>query len=824
MSANPDSIEKSFSERLTEFDSKIKAQEDNASLLNEIHASLTVLLAQSGDQDDEIREILQKRYNAGKLRLETYQLVRNVLDRVVIESMATMPDAADDKGDDEDSFRRTTVIAGSADEEDARQDHLQIGSVLRDRFLLQQRVSGGSMGVVYKAHDRRMAEADGFDPWVAIKVLSPKLSRNAHALRALQQEASKGRCLSHPNIVRFIDLDRDDDVYFIVMEWLEGRSLAAILDENKNRKIDLKTSLDIIRQVALALDYAHRCGVVHADVKPANIMLTPSGQVKLFDFGIARIRQKQHDSRDSFDPGVLGAVTPAYSSMQVLTGEDPVPADDVFSLGCLMYRLVAGHRVFGPRNAAEAAEQGMEPQRPQGLTDAQWRALKKSLAYSRVARFSTPAEFLQALEAEDGPTYAPPEQTFEPEFDGPVLVEPKPRPPEHRQYWGAAIVFLVLVAGALALVSQPDLFAKLQASIQSLFGSESSTIDIEDEPPAVTDAADEGESIAPSADEGSQDTQPAGTSGIAVDEQAPDDGLVDPFVADPDASPAEGPGEPLIEGPIGPDGQPAGPAAAETPTETAPADFSSLSPPTAIVPLATAGSFRAELDLTLREGSEDLVVDLVREGDIGDALSVRLEEISYSGNRSPWEAGRYQLSGNGLVTFSPGQERARMTISMRSDTVREPDGQATLLFRNMADPGSELAVVNLNLEDDDQRSFESGLPQDTVGFAVSRMYANERDPAVQIDVLRYNPSAGELDVRYFIGDGSATEGDDYFVPGASGLVFAPGQRSARLLIPLVQDSILEADETFALELLIDTDAPQANIFRGIEVIIRDDDG
>ncbi|MGH8167606.1 MAG: serine/threonine-protein kinase, partial [Woeseiaceae bacterium] len=490
MSANPDSIEKSFSERLTEFDSKIKAQEDNASLLNEIHASLTVLLAQSGDEDDEIREILQKRYNAGKLRLETYQLVRNVLDRVVIESMATMPDAVDDEGDDEDSFRSTTVIAGPAGDEDARQDQLQIGSVLRDRFLLQQRVSGGSMGVVYKAHDRRMAEADGFDPWVAIKVLSPKLSRNAYALRALQQEASKGRCLSHPNIVRFIDLDRDDDVYFIVMEWLEGRSLAAILDENKNRKIDLKTSLDIIRQVALALDYAHRCGVVHADVKPANIMLTPSGQVKLFDFGIARIRQKQHEMRNSFDPGVLGAVTPAYSSMQVLTGEDPAPADDVFSLGCLMYRLVAGHRVFGPRNAAEAAEQGMEPQRPQGLTDAQWRALKKSLAYSRVARFSTPAEFLQALEAEaeDRPSYAPPEQTFEPEFDGPVLVEPKPRPPEHRQYWGAAIVFLVLVAGALAVVSQPDLFAKLQASIQSLFGSESSTIDvedIEDEPPAV---------------------------------------------------------------------------------------------------------------------------------------------------------------------------------------------------------------------------------------------------------------------------------------------------------------------------------------------------
>ncbi|MEX2124276.1 MAG: protein kinase [Woeseia sp.] len=826
MSANLDSIEQSFSERLTEFDGKIKAQDDNASLLNEIHASLTGLLAQSGDHDDKIREVLQKRYNAGKLRLETYQLVRNVLDRVVIESMATMPDAVDDPEGGEDSFRKTTVIAGSSDDEEARQDHLQIGSVLRDRFLLQERVAGGSMGVVYKAHDRRLAEADGFDPWVAIKVLSPKLSRNAHALRALQQEASKGRCLSHPNIVRFIDLDRDDDVYFIVMEWLEGRSLAAILDENKNRKIDLKTSLDIVRQVGLALDYAHRCGVVHADVKPANIMLTATGQVKLFDFGIARIRQKQHDARNNFDPGVLGAVTPAYSSMQVLTGEDPAPADDVFSLGCLMYRLVAGHRVFGPRNAAEAAEQGMEPQRPQGLTDPQWRALKKSLAYARVARFATPAEFLQALEAEDRPAQAP-QPAFEPDFDGPILVEPKPRPPEYRQYWPTAIIFLLVVATALALVSQPELLVKLKDAGKSLFDGASPTSvpeDVQDEPAGVAGTVDEPEA---------SDSSQSGAAGdVAPLDQAPDsaagelpsgqDSVVDdPFVPEPGESPVDDRLDDRPEETIELDEQPAADTAQQ---ESAPVDFSSLPPPTAVVPLASPGSFRAELDLTLREGAEDLVVDLVREADVGEPLSVRLEEIGYSGNRSPWESGRYQLPDNGVVMFAAGQPRARITISIRSDTVRESDGQARLLVRNVADAGSELAIVNLSLEDDDQRSFESSLPQNSVGFAISRMYVNERDPAVQIDVLRYNPDAGELDVRYFIGGGSATESEDYFVPGASGLVFGPGQRSARLLIPMVQDSIVESDESFTLELRTDTEAPQANIFRTIEVIIRDDDG
>jgi serine/threonine protein kinase len=848
MSANLDSIEQSFSDQLSKFDAKIKTQEDNASLLNEIHASLTVLIAQSGDHDEEIREILQKRYNAGKLRLETYQLVRNVLDRVVIESMVTMPDAVDDD-DTDSSYRETTVIDGGGGEQEPRQEHLQIGSLLRDRFLLQERVSGGSMGVVYKAHDRRLAEADGFDPWVAIKVLSPKLSRNAHALRALQQEAAKGRCLSHPNIVRFVDLDRDGDIYFIVMEWLEGRSLAAILDENKNTRIDLRTSLDIVRQVGLALDYAHRCGVVHADVKPANIMLTPSGQVKLFDFGIARIRQKQQDGRSSFDPGVLGAITPAYSSMQVLTGEDPAPTDDVFSLGCLMYRLVAGHRVFGPRNAAEAAEQGMEPQRPPELSDSQWRALKKSLAFSRVARFATPADFLLALESEETPRQAG-AQGFEREFGGaienPIRVEPKPRPPEGRHYWPTAIIFLAAVAVALALVAQPQLLDGLKNLVTpgDTSGEEPAVLDIAGPEDASGGGArpDDGAVKDPAAP---ADVPPGDADGVATPDEGPavsqEQPPRDPVVNQqtPQQQEEAAAEDPFVEGPIeigdeaatppGPEGHevpqaaPAQPQAQQQgPTGTA--NPATLPAATAIVPLASPGSFRTEADLTLREGEDELAIDLVRQVDLETPLSVRLEEVGFSGESSPSQEGRYRLSNNGIAVFEAGQGRARINISMPSDDVRNPDVQAALLVRDIENPGSELALINLVLEDDDQRSFESTLPQDTVGFVTSRMYVNERDPAIQIDVLRYNPGANELEVRYFLAGGSATEGDDYFLPGSTGLVFEPGQRSARLLIPLVQDSVLEADETFFLELRSNTEPQQANIFRRIEVIIRDDDG
>ena len=126
----------------------------------------------------------------------------------------------------EDEFSRTMVIEDDSRDAAEPDSRLQPGSVLRDRYLLVERVAAGNMGVVYRAQDRHLATADGKESVVAIKVLSPQLSRNKTALRALQQEAAKGRCLSHPHIVRFIDLDREDDLYFIVMEWLQGESLA----------------------------------------------------------------------------------------------------------------------------------------------------------------------------------------------------------------------------------------------------------------------------------------------------------------------------------------------------------------------------------------------------------------------------------------------------------------------------------------------------------------------------------------------------------------------------------------------------------------------
>ena len=768
MNAKSDKLEQSYSKQLTEFAEQLQKQIADENLLDDIHGAIEDLLWDDESIEADIRRILQEQHKAGNLRDETFELVRRMLDRMVTEHVETAPGDPEPEEQPTDPFGDTTVIETLPFDEEPDGDRLQVGSVLRDRFLLQEKVAGGSMGVVYKALDRRLAEADGVDPSVAIKVLRPQLSTDGNALRALQQEAAKGRCLSHPNIVRFIDLDRDDDLYFIVMEWLDGKSLANILDDSSSKKIDKDTALDIVRQLAKALDYAHRLGVVHADVKPGNIMLSRNGEVKLFDFGIARVRQKHSEGQANFDPGVLGAVTPAYSSMQVLTGEEPVASDDVFSLACLMYRLIAGYRVFGPRNAAEAADAGMEPQRPQGLNDVEWAALRTALSYSRVSRFASPQDFVDALSA------TVPVHATQPL---PTLDEPQD---EGRRLWPSLLALVVLVAGAWGLYQSGLLHQIPSVSLPGSSDNDNQQARTEQSPPVEPEATEE---------------MGAGDADLSTDDGSVMTETTDEMQLEGEAIPQDD----LI-------------------------DFSTLPPATVEIRLAFPGTVRTELDLILREDEEPAIVDLVRTSNIEDVLVVKLEEVSYSGNRSPWESGQYQVSDDSVTRFPPGQDRARFTVSMTPDPLREPDRQVSLLVRDFEDAESEFALIKLTLEDDDQRRFESGLGPNTVSFAVGQVSVRERDPAVQIDLVRFNPDQTALTVEYFLREVTATEGEDYFVPGTNTVEFGPGQRSARILIPLVQDSSPESDEAFVLEMPdLRSEVANANIFRRIAVMIRDDD-
>ena len=792
MNAESNDIRQRLATELASFDDQLGRSGDDVEMLSSVQDGIARLLEASGGRESGIRRVLREQYESGALRKETFQLVESILDRFVTEQIPTTPVAPREPAVEDDAYSSTTVIDQSDLRDATPSERVQVGSVLRDRFLLQKRISGGSMGVVYKALDRRLAEAGEVNQWVAIKVLSPQLARNGLALRALQQEAAKGRNLSHPNIVRFIDFDRDDDLYFIVMEWLEGRSLAEILDTPGTKKLDIDEALEIVRQVGGALGHAHRCGIVHADVKPGNVMILRDGTAKLFDFGVARVWQKADAAGDDVDPAGIGAMTPAYSSMQVITGEIPTPADDVFSLACLLYRLVAGYRVFGPRNAAEACEEGMKPQALPGLSRQQWEAVRKALAYARVARFDSTSAFLDALNA----------RAIEK-----IAAEPRGNVHSEEPWdigrWVIGFAALAIIAGFTAYeLGHLDRWFP-QAGTASTPAEAAA-------PPA--EAAGIPESVAPvSAEDEIVDLPPEpAPSPVATFEERP--------AATPPETAGDASGEttPALDAPaVVPEEREALDAAPAIPVE-------SLPPADVEVPLDRSGPERA-IVITLREDAGPVSVDLVRVGRLDTSLALRLEEVDYSGNRSPLRTGQYRIDTGSVVRFAPGDLRARVELEMASDPLREADQNSLLKVRALEGDSSGLAYIDLSLEDDDQRRFEENLPADTVGFAVSQMSVGEQDPAVQIDLVRYNPSDQPLTVGFQVDDITARDGEDYFAPGGNEIAFAPGQRSARLLVPLVQDSVYEGDEAFVVTIDPPPEGVPDDVYQRIVVMIRDDD-
>ena len=274
-----------------------------------------------------------------------------------------------------------TVVAGTdpAGEAPANVASVCEGMILKQRFELVELLGSGGMGAVFKARDLRQVEAGDADPWVAVKVINQSFSRHEHALLSLQQETKKTQRLSHPNIVSAYDFDRDANVAFMTMELLQGQSLDQLLRLNKSG-LSASRALHIARQITEAVAYAHQQGVVHADLKPANIFVTQGGQVKVLDFGIARAI---HAESSFHNLASIQAYTPAYASAAVLGGAPPEPKDDLYGLGCILYMLFTGEHPYRRCTATEAEAAAMKAKPIAVLNRSQWRALSLLLAFKR---------------------------------------------------------------------------------------------------------------------------------------------------------------------------------------------------------------------------------------------------------------------------------------------------------------------------------------------------------------------------------------------------------------------------------------------------------
>lgn len=266
---------------------------------------------------------------------------------------------------------------------------LQSGMLIKDRYLLENKIGSGGMSDIYRATDLFLQQAGVSNSTVAIKVLQQQFVNQPDALQLLLQEAHKTQQLSHPNIVRVFDVDADQQHYFIVMEHLDGESLDQVIKRYKPKGLPLKSAMNLLCQIADALDFAHKTGIVHADLKPANIMVNRSGEVKVLDFGVAQKLQLNHDiyaAEQQSQTAPLSGYTPAYASPQLLAGNTPCVADDVFSFACLSYELLTSKHPFERLPADKAQQQNKQATKPAHLNLLQWQTLKRALQFDSAKR------------------------------------------------------------------------------------------------------------------------------------------------------------------------------------------------------------------------------------------------------------------------------------------------------------------------------------------------------------------------------------------------------------------------------------------------------
>ncbi|WP_444997140.1 serine/threonine protein kinase [Aliikangiella sp. IMCC44359] len=268
--------------------------------------------------------------------------------------------------------------------------------VIKDRFVLESTLGAGGMGAVYRARDLRKVEANDLQPYIAVKVLNEDFKNHPDAFVSLQREAARSSMLAHPHNVIVYDFDRDGDIYFMTMELLKGKGLEVILREHKNKGLPVEQALRIIDGYCQGLIHAHNKNIVHSDLKPGNLFVDDNGGTKVLDYGIARITCEASAQGD-FDAGTLGALTPAYASLEMFNGDEPHPSDDVYAAAIIAYELFSGRHPYDRESAEEAYKKKMKPQRLTHLSKQQWAALESGLALTRANRTKNLKVFLDGL-------------------------------------------------------------------------------------------------------------------------------------------------------------------------------------------------------------------------------------------------------------------------------------------------------------------------------------------------------------------------------------------------------------------------------------------
>jgi serine/threonine protein kinase len=274
-----------------------------------------------------------------------------------------------------------------------------VGATIRDRFVLKEELGRGGMGIVFKALDLRRQEARDSDPYVALKILNDDIKDVPEAFVILQREAKKAQALAHPNIGTVYDFDRDGDIVYMCMEFLDGESVEQLIKRLAPNCLSIEDARSIILGMVRGLAHAHSSGILHADFKPGNVFVTRKGDAKILDFGIARAVSLpgQTVKETVFNPALWDAFTPSYASCEMIDGLPPDPRDDIYGLACVTYALLSGRHPFDRKPANQARASGMTPPPVAGLSRDQNAALARGLAFKRSDRLPNAELFASEL-------------------------------------------------------------------------------------------------------------------------------------------------------------------------------------------------------------------------------------------------------------------------------------------------------------------------------------------------------------------------------------------------------------------------------------------
>ena len=264
-----------------------------------------------------------------------------------------------------------------------------IGRVISGRYEIQAVVGTGGMAVVYRAWDRKNSQM------VAVKVLRPEFEQDQEFVRRFSREAEAAAKMSHENIVNLLDVGKDNDMRYIVMEYVPGKTLKDLIRERG--RIAPETAVRMAIRILAAVDHAHKNGIVHRDIKPQNILVDEKGKVKVADFGIARLKTAQTTRVDDKQNSALGSVH--YFSPEQASGEVADEKSDLYSVGVVIYEMLTGEVPFDGDTAVSVALKHVseEPRSMRSIAPSISRGLDevilRALAKETFKRYQTAAEF-----------------------------------------------------------------------------------------------------------------------------------------------------------------------------------------------------------------------------------------------------------------------------------------------------------------------------------------------------------------------------------------------------------------------------------------------